>query len=34
MDRLVHKKMMGYRKKNRLEIGMVSVDDVADWLGK
>jgi hypothetical protein len=30
----LHQKMMGYRKKNKLEIGTVSVDDVAYWLGK
>ena len=30
----LHQKMMGYRKKNKLEIGTVSVEDVAGWLGK
>jgi len=26
--------MMGYRKKNKLEIGTVTVEEVASWLGK
>ena len=30
----LHQKMMGYRKKNRLEIPTVTVKQVADWLGK
>ena len=30
----LHQKMMGYRKKNKLEIGTVSVEDVAGWLSK
>lgn len=29
----LHQKMMGYRKKNKLEIGTVTMDQVADWLG-
>jgi lysyl-tRNA synthetase class 2 len=29
----LHQKMMGYRKKNRLEIGTVTVEQVTGWLG-
>jgi lysyl-tRNA synthetase class 2 len=29
----LHQEMMGYRKKNKLEIGSVTLEDVADWLG-
>lgn len=28
----LHQKMMGYRKKNKLEIGTVTVEQVAEWL--
>ena len=28
----LHQEMMGFRKKNKLEIGTVSVDDVMAWL--
>ena len=28
----LHQEMMGYRKKNKLEIGTVSVEDVSNWL--
>jgi hypothetical protein len=30
----LHQKMMEYRKKNKLEIGTVTVEEVAPWLGK
>jgi len=28
----LHQEMMGYRKKNKLEIGTVTVEDVSSWL--
>jgi len=28
----LHQEMMGFRKKNKLEIGPTSVDDVTGWL--
>jgi lysyl-tRNA synthetase class 2 len=28
----LHQEMMGYRKKNKLEIGTVTVEDVAGWI--
>jgi len=28
----LHQEMMGYRKKNKLEIGKVSIEDVIGWL--
>jgi hypothetical protein len=28
----LHQKMMGYRKKNKLEIGTVRVEEVAEWI--
>ena len=28
----LHQEMMGYRKKNKLEIGTVSVEDVNGWI--
>jgi lysyl-tRNA synthetase class 2 len=28
----LHQEMMGYRKKNKLEIGTVTVEQVASWL--
>ena len=28
----LHQEMMGYRKKNKLEIGTVSVEDVDGWI--
>ena len=30
----LHQEMMGYRKKNKLEIGTVTMEDVAGWLAK
>ena len=30
----LHQKMMGYRKKNKLEIGTVTMEQVAGWLAK
>jgi lysyl-tRNA synthetase class 2 len=30
----LHQEMMGYRKKNKLEIGTISVEEVSGWLGK
>ena len=30
----LHQEMMGYRKKYKLEIGTVTVEQVASWLGK
>ena len=29
----LHQEMMGYRKKNKLEIGTVTMEDVNSWLG-
>ena len=29
---ILHQEMMGYRKKNKLEIGTVSVEDVNSWI--
>ncbi len=28
----LHQEMMGYRKKNKLEIGTVTVEDVNSWI--
>ncbi len=28
----LHQKMMGYRKKNKLDIGTVTVEQVAEWI--
>ena len=28
----LHQEMMGYRKKNKLEIGMMTVGDVIGWI--
>ena len=28
----LHQKMMGYRKKNKLEIGTVTLEQVAEWI--
>ena len=28
----LHQEMMGYRKKNKLEIGTVSMEDVNSWI--
>ena len=28
----LHREMMGYRKKNKLEIGMVAMEDVNSWI--
>jgi len=30
----LHQKMMEFRKKNKLEIATVTVEDVSSWLGK
>ena len=30
----LHQEMMGYCKKNKLETGTVSVEDVSSWLGE
>jgi lysyl-tRNA synthetase, class II len=30
----LHQEMMGYRKKNKLEIATVTVEEVAKWIGK
>ena len=30
----LHQEMMGYRKKNKLEIGTVTMEVVADWIRK
>ena len=29
-----HQEMVGYRKKNKLEIGTVTLEQVSGWLGK
>lgn len=28
----LHQEIMGYRKKNKLEIGMVTMEQVAEWI--
>ena len=30
----LHQEMMGYRKKNKLEIGTVTMEQVGAWLAK
>ena len=29
----LHQEMMGYRKKNKLEISTVTLDEVGEWIG-
>ena len=30
----LHQEMMGYRKKNKLENGTVTLEELSGWLGK